>query len=154
MTSPVSERERLRSGTVAALVRESAEGLEIEVQGDCMRPWLESGDRVAIDSAAVLWPGDIVAFAAEDGRYLVHRFLGFRRHRGRMAIVTRADDASKSDFPVPAERVLGRVTRILGERDAARLRVPWRVRGASLARWLRLGFDGLRRSWRPGGRRP
>lgn len=84
------------------------------ITGDSMRPLLEPGDEVLVDSGAVPRPGDIVVArhpfirnlrvikrveaVGEDGRYLL---------KGDNPI---ASDDSRAFGPVSGERILGRVT--------------------------------------------
>lgn len=81
----------------------------VTVRGGCMAPWIADGDRVEVAPARLYWPGDVIVFRAPDGRWLVHRLLGWRWWRGGLAGVTRGDGCPCHDAPVPLDRVLGRV---------------------------------------------
>ncbi|HEY0781001.1 MAG TPA: S24/S26 family peptidase, partial [Thermoanaerobaculia bacterium] len=70
-------RELAREGPIAVAVR-----------GGCMAPLVVDGGRVEIVAARRYWPGDVVAFAAADGRLSLHRLLGYRPLGGRLAFVT------------------------------------------------------------------
>lgn len=83
--------------------------VSITVRGGCMAPRIAEGDRVEVAPARLYWPGDVVVFQAADGRWLVHRLLGWRRWQGRLAAVTRGDGCPCHDAPVPFGRILGRV---------------------------------------------
>jgi|SRR6185295_8165942 len=100
------------------LVREAP--IALAVRGACMAPLVAEGERVEIVAARRYWPGDVVAFAAPDGRLVLHRLLGYRPLGGRLAFVTQGDGCPVADPPVPRERILGR--RVGPVPAAARLR--------------------------------
>ena len=105
------------------------------VRGTSMAPLLADGDRVTIARARFYLPGDVVAFRAGlagEERIVVHRLLGYRLHRGRLACVTRGDAASLPDPPVPLGELLGRVVTHRGPAPLA----PPRARLAAAAGWL------------------
>ncbi len=81
----------------------------VTVRGGCMAPGIAEGDRVEVAPARLYWPGDVIVFQAADGRWLVHRLLGWRWWRGGPAAVTRGDGCPCHDAPVPAGRIFGRV---------------------------------------------
>lgn len=83
--------------------------VEITVRGGCMAPVLADGERVQVAAVRFCWPGDLIAFQAGDGRLRLHRVLGYRPWKGRLALVTRGDGCPCHDGPVPLGRVLGRV---------------------------------------------
>ena len=83
--------------------------VEVVVRGGCMAPGIADGDRVRVAAARVYLPGDVVVFRAADGRFLVHRLLGYRPWAGGLALVTRGDSCPVHDAPVPRAAVLGRV---------------------------------------------
>jgi Peptidase S24-like len=95
--------------------------IALTVRGDCMAPRLRDGDHVAVAPARRYWPGDVVAFHTPQGRIALHRLLGFRLLRGRLAYVTRGDRSAGADTPMAAGRLLGRaaVPASLGERSRA-----------------------------------
>jgi hypothetical protein len=95
---------------VRAALRDLAreQPVALTVRGDCMAPRLRDGQRVEVAPARFYWPGDIVAFETPQGRLAVHRLLGFRLLRGRLAYVTRGDRSVVADRPVPPERLVGR----------------------------------------------
>src|SRR5262245_41637734 len=109
--------------------------LEVSVRGGCMAPALAEGERVEVVPARRYWPGDVLVFRAADGRLLAHRLLGYRRHAGRLALVTRGDGCPCLDSPVLPERVVGRVRGAVA--PAARVRAA--------AAFLALGLRRVRR---------
>ncbi len=117
-------RELARRGPLAATVR-----------GGSMAPLLADGDRVELAPAGWPLPGDVVAFAAADGRLVVHRVLGYRWAAGGIACLTQGDASPDPDPPVPRRRLLGRVV------------APARVL-PSMATRARAGGAYLRRAWR------
>jgi hypothetical protein len=112
------------------------EPVAVRVRGGCMEPILADDREVRVAAARRYWPGDVVVFRAADGRLLAHRLLGYRRHRGAFALVTRGDSCAVHDAPVPLGEVLGRV-------EEARPGPALRVR--SLLRFLGLVLARLRR---------
>jgi hypothetical protein len=109
-----------RFAALRGLAREGP--VEVRLRGDCMAPRLVDGDRVLVAAARFYAPGDVVVFRAADGRLVAHRLLGYRRHAGALALVTRGDACPVHDAPVPLAAVLGRVEGIrptLGDRAAA-----------------------------------
>jgi hypothetical protein len=97
---------RVLSG-LRALAREQP--VALRVRGGCMAPLVGEGERVEVVAARCYWPGDVVAFAAPDGRLLLHRLLGYRLAARRLACVTQGDGCSIPDPPVPRDRLLGRM---------------------------------------------
>jgi hypothetical protein len=116
---------------LAGLAREAP--LPVAVQGGCMAPLLADGGRTAVAAARFYWPGDVLAFAGPDGRLALHRLLGYRLHRGRLAFLTQGDGNAAHDFPVAPERVVGR----------AAVRVPAAARLRALARFATLAWRRL-----------
>lgn len=87
----------------------AAETLNLVVSGDCMRPLLESGDRIRVRGGRIYWPGDVVAFRRADGRLLVHRILGYAPSRSGWSVFAKGDHLSREDEPVARDAVIGRV---------------------------------------------
>ena len=83
--------------------------VEVRVRGGCMAPGVADGERVRVAAGRLYLPGDVVVFRAADGRLVAHRLLGYRRHAGALALVTRGDACPVHDAPVPLAAVLGRI---------------------------------------------
>jgi hypothetical protein len=107
----------------------------VTVRGGCMAPRIAEDDRVEVTPARFYWPGDVLVFRAADGRWLVHRLLGWRWWQGGLAGITRGDGCPCHDAPVPFGRVLGRVV--------GRVRGTERVR--AVLSFFQLGFRFLAR---------
>ena len=125
---------------VLAAVRDMArqQPVSVTVRGGCMAPRIAEGDRIEVAPARLYWPGDVVVLEAADGRWLVHRLLGWRRWQGALAAVTRGDGCPCQDAPVPFGRVLGRVVGPAGRVTAAgRLRATMAFLGLALRRLTR-----------------
>jgi len=81
--------------------------------GDSMYPSICSGDYLHIVpcGAAELRRGDVVLTATERG-LTAHRIVRIRERGGALHIITRGDNALRSDRPVSAPQILGRVVHI------------------------------------------
>jgi hypothetical protein len=122
--------------TLRDLARERP--VAVTVRGGCMAPRIADGERIEVAPARLYWPGAVLVFRAPDGRWLVHRLLGWRCWQGRLSAVTRGDGCPCHDAPVPFGRVLGRVVGAAGRSGpAGRLR--------ALLGFLRLAFRRLTR---------
>lgn len=92
------------------------EDVALRIAGECMVPDLADGETVRLTLTRVLFPGDVVAFrCSTQDRLLVHRFLGYVRHRGSWKLMTMADRGSRPDPLVDPARFIGRV-KLRGER--------------------------------------
>jgi hypothetical protein len=128
---------------VLTALREMAreQPVSVAVRGGCMAPRIAEGDRVEVAPARLYWPGDVIVFRSADGRWLVHRLLGWRWWQGRLAAVTRGDGCPCLDAPVPFGRVLGRVVGPAGRATGA-------GRSRAAAAFLRLVLRRMLRSSR------
>lgn len=141
------EHELALLGPDGCLVQALAQGesVVLRVAGACMSPHLSDGDEVRVERARLLIPGDLVAFhCREQDRLLVHRFLGYLRHRRAWRLLTMADRGLGPDPLVAPAHVLGRVV-ARGDRAT---RIPPTRRVESVARWLRWCALGLVRRLR------
>ena len=146
MTEPVPElvvRQSARRQAVLEMLAELPdEPFSMVVEGHCMEPVIESGDRVLIERRSRYAPGDVVVFLSTDDRFLVHRVLGARRRDGQWQIITGADDSEGYDDPVRLDRVVGAV---IGFQDGREFAIEPRSRVRSASRYLRLAFRGIGR---------
>lgn len=61
------------------------------------------------------WPpqgyraGDVVVFADEKGRTIIHRVVSREEYEGRAFYITKGDASTEQDPPVPLERIKGKV---------------------------------------------
>lgn len=128
----------MRPSSFDALRGFAREGtVSVRVRGGCMAPVLADGSPVNVTAARLYWPGDVIVWSAPEGGLVAHRLLGYRLHRGSLALVTRGDSAAVHDPPVPLSRVLGRVSGA---------RVPLSARGRAVLAFLGIA---LRRLVRP-----
>jgi hypothetical protein len=75
-----------------------------------MAPALSDGELVRLEWPGLLLPGDVAAFSCPtQDRLLVHRFLGYVRHRGAWKIMAMADRGSRPDPLVDRAHLIGRV---------------------------------------------
>ena len=89
--------------------------LRVQVTGKSMAPFLKGGRVVTLKRVPsdALRCGDIVLFATDEGRLLLHRLVRIHRSSGgRTMVQTQGDALCVADAPVDAERVLGRVVQI------------------------------------------
>jgi hypothetical protein len=80
--------------------------------GGSMMPVVGHGALIRIEplAPAEARQGDILFFAASDGRYIGHRFLGWRDGAGERLMLTSGDTLPHIDPPHPADTLLGRIT--------------------------------------------
>jgi hypothetical protein len=86
-----------------------------------MRPAIEPGESLAIQPAARVRVGDVVAFLAPDGSIQAHRLVRIEGNR----LWTRGDASPHRDPPIDREQVVGLVAR-------------GGSAGVAIARWPRL----------------
>ena len=87
------------------------------VFGDSMHPTLETGDRVETVgvSRSEVRIGDIISYVNGDGRRVIHRVVRLE------PLVTRGDNASEEDAPVPDESPVWRVVSVDGSHRPERM---------------------------------
>lgn len=92
--------------------------------GGSMMPVVRHGAKIRIEplEPTEARQGDILFFAARDGRYIGHRFLGWRDGAGERLMLTSGDTLPHIDPPHPAENLLGRITAT--ERGGREVRLP------------------------------
>jgi len=91
-----------------------------------MAPILPDGSTVQVAPRSVYLPGDVIAFAAPNGSLRVHRVLGYHRGASGWRLLTKGDNTTWIDSPVPVDQVLG----LVRGGDCARsvYQVSWRER--------------------------
>jgi signal peptidase I len=109
--------------------------------GDSMYPSIRSGDYLHIVPCAMseLRRGDIVLASTERG-LTAHRVVRIRERDGAAQIIMRGDNSLRSDRPVGAADILGRVARI----DQATSTTPSRVKSATIIRFAAVLVRRLR----------
>lgn len=102
----------------------------VPIEGQSMRPLLRAGDSVLVAHRRDgIRPGDVVVFRHK-GRLVAHRVLRIADGNGGRVLITKGDSVRRSDAPVPAQEIVGRVVAI--QRDGRRIRldtVGWRAVG-------------------------
>lgn len=134
------ERRRRLLALVADETAARGGGYWWRPRGFSMRPVIDDGDRVLVQSVDPrrLRVGDIVTFS-DGGALRMHRIVRRVRAVGGTRFVTRGDNAPAADLPVDVARLIGIAVAV--ERDGAivrldtlRARLAWRLR-AFVRRW-------------------
>ncbi|HET7434678.1 MAG TPA: S24/S26 family peptidase [Thermoanaerobaculia bacterium] len=125
----------LTNKTIAALLADGI-GVCFKVKGDSMHPLICADDYLVVEPASAehLVNGDVVLARADRG-LTAHRVVAMEHG----CIITRGDNASCADAPVPHAQLLGRVTRV--ERNGEAQRVGRYSRAMLVMRRM------LRRAW-------
>jgi signal peptidase I len=112
MTRVNDERRQLKFSLAVEVLRSTGEA-RLFASGGSMLPSIWPGDILEIHrvAAADLAPDDIVVFAREN-RLVVHRILSLNREQDEIVIITRGDRSQRSDAPVLAAELLGKVRTI------------------------------------------
>jgi signal peptidase len=121
---------------LAVEVLRSAGGAKLAVGGSSMLPSIWPGDVLDIQrvAAADLALDDVVVFAREN-RLVVHRILSLNRDGDEVILITGGDRSRRSDSPVSASELLGKVEMI--QRGGRKL-IPRRTRWTRIASWILL----------------
>ncbi len=84
--------------------------LRMETVGGSMLPTIRGGDIIVVRpvGASDVTIGDVVVFRQAD-TLVAHRLVRKHGTNGTMVLVTRGDFAPRSDEPLPADKVLGKV---------------------------------------------
>lgn len=101
--------------TVREILLDRAGRSVLRVASGSMRPCLEEGDRIHIESvpARSLMPGDVVVYDSESAGLVVHRLIWRDRPLGQPTrIYTKGDALDTMDRSVTVDRVIGRVVSI------------------------------------------
>lgn len=109
----ISIREAGSLALVQSLLRQGL-AVHIRVSGRSMQPLLKSGDFIEIRPLSnTPWLGDILFLCNCQGSPLVHRLIWRRMRNGRLHLLTKGDAGLGFDGFIPADKVLGRVQRII-----------------------------------------
>jgi len=87
--------------------------LKIPIRGASMLPTLREGDVVLVRPARIYLPGQILVFVDLHRQILCHRVMAVVRGPEGWNYRMKGDNAPSLDAPVAANRILGKVTRIL-----------------------------------------
>lgn len=101
----------------------SGHAVRFRASGHSMYPLIRSEDWLHVEpvAAADVVPGEVVLANAERG-LTAHRVMHVHRDtNGELVLTTRGDNSAIEDEPVPATRVLGRVTQ--NEREGRSYRI-------------------------------
>jgi signal peptidase len=135
MTTLIDESSYLKLSLAIDVLRSAGEA-RLAVGGSSMLPSIWPGDVLQIHrvAAADLAVDDIVVFAREN-RLVVHRILSLNRECDDVVLITRGDRSPKSDSPVSASELLGKVKTL--QRGGRKL-LPHRTRWTRIASWILL----------------
>ena len=89
--------------------------VHIRVSGNSMKPLLNGGEIVEVAPLAEQHPkiGDILFLCDPQNKPLVHRLIRRRYYKGVLYLQTKGDAHAGFDAFVPADRVSGRIRRII-----------------------------------------
>lgn len=109
----------------------------IPINGESMYPTFHTGDQVLVDCQwDNLRRGDVCVFCQAD-KLVVHRVVRVEKTDDTHIFVTRGDNTTRSDAPVCADAVVGRVIALRrGERTVSLDTVVWRAVGECIAMTL------------------
>lgn len=112
MTSVNNESRQVKLELAIDVLRSAGEA-KLAVSGSSMLPSIWPGDVLEVHrvAAADLALGDVVVFAREN-RLVVHRVLGLNCERDEVVIITQGDRSPRSDSPVSASELLGKIKAI------------------------------------------
>ncbi len=134
--APITDEHSHLKFSLAVEVLRSAGEARLFAGGGSMLPSIWPGDileihRVASEDLAV---NDVVVFAREN-RLVVHRILSLNRDGHEIILITRGDRSHRSDSPVSASELLGKVKMI--QRGGRKLS-PHPTRWTQIASWVLL----------------
>jgi len=105
----MSDAEQDPAATARLLRRRVETGsIELRVSGSSMSGVIESGSTVVVEAGPVPRPGEIWAFANDEGVIVVH----WVRHVDEFHVIGRGTGNQFDDGPVPIENAVGRVRRL------------------------------------------
>jgi hypothetical protein len=109
--------------------------LRLNVNGNCMAPWVRNGDVVEVKPAKLLLPGDVVAIR-QNGRIRLHRLIGVKPQWRGLKLVTQGDGNRSCDMLSEQNNVIGKVSG--GECSPHLVRPPLRHRLQAVGRFCLL----------------
>lgn len=80
--------------------------------GVSMEPTISSGDRLEIVAPDALSVGDIVLVQMQPDVFVAHRIIRMEHTEAGAFIVTKGDNLSQPDYPIPQDCVIGKVAAI------------------------------------------
>lgn len=112
--------------------------LRFRAHGGSMYPFVRDGDVLQVEPVRLssVRVGDVVLFQDAEDRLTVHRVIGIRRDRNRVALVTKGDSSCRPDSPVYPEQILGRLTSVSREGKTLYMSGGWRAVANRLWAWL------------------
>lgn len=94
---------------IASLLNQESQPFVININGYCMQPILECGDKVSVLPSRYYFPGDIVIFQHPLHGFTAHRMLGVTFSKKGVRYMTKADSAKVVDRLLEVHKVLGRI---------------------------------------------
>lgn len=90
---------------------EAGKSIRFQAHGRSMAPFIRDGDTLTIEPAkpSDLRRGAILFCSAPDNRFLCHRILSLRRHKGVITAYTRGDALTGQREAIPEAAILGLV---------------------------------------------
>lgn len=124
--SVIGIREPGALDLVQSLLRQGV-SVHIRVSGDSMKPLLRGGELVEVAPLSDARPklGDILFVRSCQNAPLIHRLIWRRNQNGISHLLTKGDACAGFDGFIPANKVIGRVERIIiADQKSISLQVP------------------------------
>jgi signal peptidase I len=80
--------------------------------GTSMEPTISAGDRLELGVPDALSVGDIVLVQMQPDVFVVHRIIRIRHTKAGALVVTKGDNLSQPDHPIPESHIIGKVVAI------------------------------------------
>ena len=117
---------QMHSAMMAHATAQQGHGLWVTVNGDSMRPLIDSGDRLLIEPVDSLRMGDLITFY-ETSILCTHRVIGKVKKAGELWFQTKGDCCGHWDQPISPEAIVGKVVAIQKGKKCLFLKGPlWR----------------------------